>query len=144
MDPYIVKSVYCHRFIANKETRIKYLSKFPTRKYTTFKNSMMPILPVDVIRYIMYIMIDTDKIELRLLMTESIYFYFGVRNLSIQFPSCHLTYEEMHEAMVVKLFAIILMIIDIHLIDIIIVMYVKLYQILLSKMFNYVIYVYID
>lgn len=108
MDPYIVRSVYYHRFIANKETRIKYLSKFPTRKYTTFKNSMMAILPVDVIRYIMYIMIDTDKIDLRLLMTESIYFYFGVKNLSIQFPSCHLTYEEMHEAMIVKLFDIIL------------------------------------
>jgi len=58
----------------HKDTINKQISIFPMRKYTTFKNVMLKLnlLPVDVIRYIMYMMIDTDKIYLRLYMTASI------------------------------------------------------------------------
>jgi hypothetical protein len=92
--------------ILDRETRIRHLSKFPSNKYTIFKCIMLHIneLPEDVIKYILYMMIDTDKIHLRLSIVESLLLLFNIEKLDIEFPKSTLTFWEMHEAMLIKIY----------------------------------------
>jgi hypothetical protein len=64
------------------------------------------IMPMDIIKYIMYIMIATDKIHRRLLITEMVLSLFDVP-LNIDLPKeCNLNFAEIHEAMIMKMFEI--------------------------------------
>jgi hypothetical protein len=94
--------------ILDRETRKKHLSKFPSSKYTTFKCVMLEIneLPVDVINYILYIMIDTDKIHLRLSIVEYLLLLFDIEKLNIEFPKCSLNFWEMQEVILIKMYEI--------------------------------------
>lgn len=92
--------------ILDRFTRIQYISNFPMKKYTTFYYSL-PELPMDVIKYIMYIMIDTDKIHLRLSIMEALFLHLNINKLNIKFPECSLNFYEMQEAMLIKLYSIV-------------------------------------
>lgn len=93
--------------ILDRFTRINYLSNFPMKKYTTFYHCLaefLPELPMDVVKYIMSMMIDTDKIHLRLSVMEAMLLHLNVNQLNIEFPNCSLDFNEMHEAMLIKLY----------------------------------------
>ena len=100
---------------ANRSTRIKHMPKFPINKYITFRCAMNHIgeLPEDIIKYLLYLIIGTDKIDFRLKITETILEYFNIETLNIQFPKeGNLSYGEIHEAMALKMFHISLMVFD--------------------------------
>ena len=86
-----------------------FISQFPFNKYITFRCSMQLLdhLPPDTIKYILSIMIDTDHIQLRLLIAEMVHSIFNIQMLNI--PKFHkLSHEEVHEAMIFKIVYIIL------------------------------------
>jgi hypothetical protein len=95
--------------ILDVDNRIKHSPKFPVNKYLTFKCVMMHlnVLPMDVIKYIMYMIIDSDKIHQRLLISEFVLSILDVQSLNIQMPKkCGLTFEEAHEGTLMKMFEI--------------------------------------
>ena len=98
------------RNFIDSNTRKKYLARFPTNKYVTFTCCIQNIyLPSDVVKCILNIMINTDKIHIRLLITEIILSVFKIDALNIYFPKeGDLSYEEIHEAMLLKMFKITL------------------------------------
>ena len=111
------RSYFTSPIILDKSTRRKHMSKFPMDKYVTFRCAMNHIgeLPEDIIKYLLYLIIGTDKIDLRLKITEIILEYFNIESLNIQFPKeGNLSYGEIHEAMALKMFHISLMAFDKH------------------------------
>jgi hypothetical protein len=94
----------------DNDTRATHLPKFPINKYTTFYCVMkhLDVIPMDIIRYIIGIICDTDQIHFRLLISEMLLSLFNITQLNIQFPAnCNLTFEELHEATLMKIFKII-------------------------------------
>ena len=85
------------------------LRKFPTKKYVTYYCSMLQRneIPCDIIKIILSMMIKTDEIPLRIIIIEIISSIFTINIENIRLPkNIDITYEEIHEIMILKMFYI--------------------------------------
>lgn len=101
--------------IFDKNIRTKFLHRFPMERYVGFMCAMKQMqespegLLNDVINYILHIIMDVDRIDFRLKITELVLQYFRIDALHIQYPDSDISRNQMHEGMILKLFHVAIM-----------------------------------